>query len=66
MGIKWTARLRVDFEMEEGAQEQQAETWLRTSAGQLRFFIEDGTGIRKTLVKRGSAKVEIVAQGPTA
>src|ERR1700730_10311493 len=66
MGIKWTARLRVDFEMEEGAQEQQAETWLRTSAGQLRYFIEDGTGIRKTLVKRGSAKVEIMAQGPTA
>jgi hypothetical protein len=66
MGIKWTARLRVDFEMEEGAQEQQAETWLRTSAGQLWYFIADGTGIRKTLVKRGSAKVEIVAQGPTA
>ena len=66
MGIKWTARLRVDFEMEEGAQEHQAETRLRTSAGQLQYFIEEGTGIRKTLVKRGSAKVEIVAQGPTA
>jgi hypothetical protein len=52
--------------MEEGAQEHQAETWLRTSAGQLQYFIEDGTGIRKTLVKRGSAKVEIVAQGARA
>jgi hypothetical protein len=66
MGIKWTARLRVDFEMEEGAPESEAETCLRTSAGQLRHFIETGTDIGKTFVKRGSAKVEIVAQGPTA
>jgi hypothetical protein len=66
MGIKWTARLRVDFEMEEGAPLNLAETRLRTAAGQLEHFIETGAGIGKTLVKRGSAKVEIVAQGPTA
>jgi hypothetical protein len=65
VGIKWTARLRVDFEMEEGAPQNLAETRLRTAAGQLQHFIETGTGSGKTLVKGGSAKVEIVAQGPT-
>jgi hypothetical protein len=49
MGTKWTARLRVDFEMEEGAFQR---------------YIETGA-IGKTGVKRGSAKVEIVAQGQT-
>jgi hypothetical protein len=66
MGIKWTARLRVDFEMEEGAPENLAQIRLRTAVGQLEHFIEKGAGIGKTLVKQGSAKVEIVAQGPTA
>jgi hypothetical protein len=66
MGIKWTARLRVDFEMEEAAPENLAENRLRTAVGQLEYFIETGGSIRKTLVKQGSAKVEIVAQGPTA
>jgi hypothetical protein len=31
MGIKWTARLRVDFEMEDGASENLAQARLRTS-----------------------------------
>jgi hypothetical protein len=66
MGIKWTARLRVDFEMEEGAPENLAQNRLRTAVGQLEYFIESGASIGKTLVKQGSAKVEIVAQGPTA
>ena len=61
MRIKWTARLRVDFEMEEGTPQNMAENRLRTAAGQLQHFIETGTGVGKTLVKLGSAKVEIVA-----
>jgi hypothetical protein len=65
MGIKWTARLKVDFEMEEGAPQNLAETRLRTAAGQLQHFIETGSGVGKTLVKSGSAKVEIVAQAST-
>jgi hypothetical protein len=63
VGVKWTARLRVDFEMEDGAPENLAQNRLRTAVGQLEHFIE--TSVDKKLVKQGSAKVEIVAQGPT-
>ena len=66
VGNKWTARLRVDFEMEEGAPENLAQNRLRIAVGQFEHFIEIGAGIAKTLVKVGSAKVEILAQGPTA
>jgi hypothetical protein len=66
MGMIWTARLRVDFEMEDGAPENLAQNRLRTAISQFEHFIETGAGIGKTLVKQGSAKVEIVAQGPTA
>ena len=65
MGIKWTARLRVDFEMEEGIPENLAQNRLRIAVGQLEHFMEIGAGTAKTLVKVGSVKVEIVAQGPT-
>ena len=66
MGIKWTARLRVDFEMEDGAPQNLAETRLRTAVGEFQRNIETGLiGAGKTGVKRGSSKVEIVAQGPT-
>jgi hypothetical protein len=62
MGVKWTARLKVDFEMEEGVPANLAETCLRVSAGEFQRLIETGAiGGGKTLVKRGSAKVEIAA-----
>ena len=64
MGVKWTARLRVDFEMEEGIPENLAQNRLRIAVGQFVHFIEIGAGTAKTLVKVGTAKVEIVAQGP--
>jgi hypothetical protein len=64
MGIKWTAGLRVDFEMEEGVSEHLAER--RIVAGQFEQFVEAGIGAGKALVKPGSAKVVIVAQGATA
>ena len=40
MGMKWTARLRVDFEMEDGVPENLAETRLRTSVGEFQRYIE--------------------------
>jgi hypothetical protein len=64
MGVKWTARLRVDFEMEEGIPENLAQNRLRIASDQFVHFIEIGAGTAKTLVKVGTAKVEIVAQGP--
>ena len=66
MGIKWTARLRVDFEMEDGASENLAQARLRTSVSRFQQYIESGETGTRTFVKHGSARVEIVAQGPTA
>jgi hypothetical protein len=65
MGVKWSARLRVDFEMDEGASAHLAEVRLRVSAAELQRF-KSGLGDGRTRVKPGSAKVEIVAQHPTS
>jgi hypothetical protein len=63
---EWAAELRIEFEMEGGA-ENQAETRLRTAMGELKRFIEGGaTGVAKTNVSRGSAKAAIIKQGSTA
>ena len=44
-----------------------AETRLKTSVGEFQRHLETGLiGAGKTGIKHGSAKVEIVAQGPTA
>ena len=52
MGVKWTARLKVDFEMEEGAPANPV------AVGEFRRCIETGViGAGKIGVKRGSAKV---------
>ena len=56
MGIKWTVKLRVDFEMEEGVSEHLAERRLKIAAGQFEQFIEAGIGAGKALVKPGSAR----------
>ena len=42
MGVKWTARLRVDFEMEDGMPANLAETCLKLSVEQFRRHIETG------------------------
>jgi len=66
MGVKWTARLKVDFEMDEGISANLAEARLKLSAAELQRFIELGHGNGRTRVKPGSAKVDIVAQGQVA
>ena len=63
MGIKWSARLTVDFEMEEGVAADLAERRLRESAIEFQRLIEIGHDDGRTRVKPGSAKVIIVAQG---
>jgi hypothetical protein len=42
MGVKWTARLKVDFEMDEGISAHQAEVRLRVSAAEFQRLIEKG------------------------
>jgi hypothetical protein len=66
MGIKWSARLTVDFEMEEGVAADLAERRLRESAIEFKRLIEIGPGNGSTRVKTGTAKVTIVAQGQIA
>jgi hypothetical protein len=63
MGIKWSARLTVNFEMEEGVSAALAETRLKESVLEFQRLIEIGHGNSSTRVKAGSAKVAIVAQG---
>jgi len=57
VGVKWTARLKVEFEMEDGAPANLAETCLRVAVGEFRRCIETGViDAGKIGVKRGSAK----------
>jgi hypothetical protein len=63
MGIKWSARLTIDFEMEEGASAILAETRLREAAVEFQRLIEIRHGNGSARVKPGSAKVTIFAQG---
>jgi hypothetical protein len=63
MGIRWSASLTVDFEMEEGVTADLAERRLRESAIEFQRLIEIGHGNGSTRFKPGSAKVTIVAQG---
>ena len=65
MGVKWTARRRsiLKWKME---RRQISETCLRVAVGEFRRRIEtEVIDAGKIGVKRGSAKVLIVAQGPT-
>jgi hypothetical protein len=62
-GIKWSARLAVDFEMNEGVAVDLAERRLRESAIEFQRHIEFGHNNGRTRVKPGSAKVTMVAQG---
>ena len=61
MGIKWTAILKVEFEMEDGQPANLGNTVLNREANLLPGNIERGTGIGKTGVKRDSARVEITS-----
>jgi hypothetical protein len=64
MGIRWTATLRVTFEMEDGQPDGLARIVLTREVGKFRSGIERGEGIARTGVKRDSANVDIVSQGP--
>ena len=60
--MKWTATLKVEFEMSDG-QEERARVILTREVGRFRMGIEQGIGLAPTGVERGSAKVEIVSLG---
>jgi hypothetical protein len=61
MGAKLTATIYVQFEMEDSAPDNLAETRLKTSLGEMQRFIESGiTGSAKTLVKRGAVRVVLL------
>jgi hypothetical protein len=62
MGLKWTANLTVQFEMEDGKPERLGEDVLRREVSEFQRRIETGVGVAPTGVKRNSAKVEIVSQ----
>ena len=64
MGLKWTAKLIVEFEMLDGQPETLAQTVLRREVAQFQSGIERGREVARTGVKPGSAKIEIVSQGP--
>lgn len=63
MGIKWTATLKVEFELVDGQEERVARVVLTREVGRFRVGIEQGIGLAPTGIKRGSAKVEITSQG---
>jgi hypothetical protein len=66
MGVKWTADVRITFELKEGQPEGLARTVLTRELYRLRDALEQGGGIfvLETGVRRGSADIEILWQGP--
>jgi hypothetical protein len=66
MGVKWSADLRIEFELKDGQPERIAPSVLNREAGRFKEAIEQGGGIfvLQTGVKAGSASVEILNQGP--
>jgi hypothetical protein len=61
--VKYSADIRVTFEMEPGQPGNLAHTVLTREVGNFRLGIERGTGVGKTGVKRDSAQVEILSEG---
>jgi len=62
MVLKWTATVKVEFEMKDGQPPNRAENVLRGAVAQFRLNIV--TGQIDGRVTPGSAKVEILEQGP--
>ena len=62
MGQKWTATLKVEFELQDGQPPHRAENVLRGAVAQFRLNMV--TGHINGRIKPGSAKVEILGQGP--
>jgi len=66
MGMKWTAELKVTFEMEDGQPEHLPRMVLMREVGKFQHGIERGERELSSVptgVKGGSARVEIVSQG---
>ena len=66
MGVRWSADLRITFELKDGQPERIAPSVLNREAGRFKEAIEQGGGIfvLQTGVKAGSTSVEILDQGP--
>ena len=66
MGIKWTADVRVTFELKEGQPQEIASAVLTRGVVRLKDALERGGGIfiLETGVKPGSAEVQIIGQRP--
>ena len=62
--MKWIARIKVEFEMQEGQPANQAETVLRREAALFQKNLEKGAHVGRTGVKPDTAKVTIEFQGP--
>jgi hypothetical protein len=65
MGLKWTATLKVEFEMLDGRPDSLvlAQMVLAREANLLKHNIEHGRDVAATGVKSKSAKVRILSQG---
>jgi hypothetical protein len=64
MGLKWTAKLNVEFEMMDGQPDSLARVVLAREVAQFQSSIERGREVARTGVKPGSAKVKVVSEGP--
>ena len=64
--MRYTADLRVTFEMEPGQPANLAGIVLNREVSQFRYAIEHGRGFGKTGVKQGSARVDILSHGPAS
>ncbi len=66
MGVKWSADLRITFELKDGQPERIAPSVLNREVRRFQHAIEQGGGIfvLETGVKAGSANIEILGEGP--
>ena len=66
MGVKWSADLRITFELKDGQPERIATSVLSREARRFQETIERGGSIfvLENGVKAGSANVEVLDQGP--
>ncbi len=66
MGVKWSADLRITFELKDGQPERIAPAVLSREVRRFQQAIEQGGGIfvLENGVKAGSANVQVLDQGP--
>lgn len=64
--MRYSAVLRVTFEMEPGQPANLAGIVLSREVAQFRHAIEHARGFGQTGIKKGSATVEILSHGPAS